>query len=514
VLFRDAGYDLETDNPTALAVKGRLLKDQAFAKTGPGKWEVLAQAAAAYAAADTIAPQPWLLINVAALTAMQGKQAEAEALADQLLERIAPGQPQAETPYWLGATRAEALLIKGRVGEADAALTEARAHDPDGYEDHASTLKQFGRLIAAAKGNAAWLDKHRPPISLHYAGHLGVAADQSDDLRLQVDAFLAAEKIGFGYGALAAGADIIIAESLIARRCELHVILPAALEDFVALSVAPYGKDWMKRFAACKEAAASVHIAASTGRDQYEPLATALAAELAMGAAKLNAQRLESKAHQLLVIDDGSGPYGDGLATARDGAIWAKSGEAQTIITAPRSANVAPSSMRQEGRPDRRLAALLRLDFEGLETLDDGAYARAVDGGVAPFLTRLAKLEGGPAQRQVQGNAQIMVFADPAAAALYARRMQRLDPPRDWPLRLSAHYGLVMMSGAIVIGPALSALEDIAMAGVSGVLTCSENFATALQLRTQTAPRMAAQHVGDVFLRSSGAETQIFTLSL
>jgi hypothetical protein len=107
-----------------------------------------------------------------------------------------------------------------------------------------------------------------------------------------------------------------------------------------------------------------------------------------------------------------------------------------------------------------------------------------------------------------------MVFADPAAAALYARRMQRLDPPRDWPLRLSAHYGLVMMSGATVIGPALSALEDIAMAGVSGVLTCSENFATALHVRASKTPHTQVQHVGEIFPRSSGAETRIFTLSL
>jgi hypothetical protein len=518
VLFREAGYDQETDNPAALAVKGRLLKDQAFAATGNDKWEGLANAAAAYAAADVLAPQPWLLINVAALTALQGKMAEAVALADQVLARIAPGQPQAETPYWLGATRAEAFLIKGMVGEADAALTEARAYDPTGYSDHASTLKQFGRLITATKGNADWLDTHRPPTSLHFAGHLGIAADQSGPLRADIDTALAQHKIGFGYGALAAGADIIIAESLIAQGSELHIILPTALDDFIALSVAPYGREWLRRFEQCQASAASLQIAASTGRGHYEPLGTALAADLAMGGAMLNAQRLESKAQQLLVIDGDEGLYGGGTATARDGKIWAKTGQTQHIIKALRTAKVSPSFTRHEGRRDRRLAALLRLDFEGLDGLGDGAFAEALDDHIAPFTARAAKLEGKPFLTQSHGNARILGFAEPGAAALYAKRLMRLDPPARWPLRLCGHYGLVnrvdSFSGNQLMGTALSALDDIALAALAGTLTVSENFATALQVSGERRAYHSAQYIGDIFLRSAGAETRLFTLTL
>jgi hypothetical protein len=512
-LFREAGYEQDTQNPSALAVKGRLLKDQALAANTSDKREGLARAAAAYAAADALAPQPWLLINVAALTALQGKTPEAVALADQVLNRIAPGQVVAETPYWLGATRAEAFLIKGMVGEADAALGEARAHDPTGYGDHASTLKQFARLIAASKGSAVWLDKHRPPTSLHFAGHLGIAADQTSALREQVDAILTEQRVGFGYGALAAGADIVIAEALLARGAELHLVLPTALDDFVALSVVPYGREWQQRFETCRAAAQSVHVASSAGRQLFEPLAAALSADLAMGAAMLNAERLESKALQLLVVDGDEGPYGGGLATARDGMIWKRTGQKQCVLVENRSANVSPSSTRHEGRPDRCLTALLRLDFEGLDTLGDAGFAEAMDNGITPFLARANKLKDQPTHTVQHGNARVIAFPDPSSAALFAKRLLRLDPPACWPLRLSGHYGLVMKADDTLIGPALSALEDVAHAGMAGVLTVSENFATALQLAQIKPARSPVQYVGDVYLRSAGAETRLFTLT-
>ena len=47
--------------------------------------------------------------------------------------------------------------------------------------------------------------------------------------------------IGFAYGSLAAGADILWAEALLAVGSEVHVVLPFALEEFVRVSVEPSG---------------------------------------------------------------------------------------------------------------------------------------------------------------------------------------------------------------------------------------------------------------------------------
>ena len=162
-LFREGGYGRTPSDPAALAVKGRLLKDSALRLAQGERIETLGRAAAAYESADHLSPQPYLLINAAACRALAGDRAAALADAETVLARITSGTPINETPYWLAATRAEALLIMGDVAAADAALAEAMALDPDGYDDHASTLRQFGRLVSALGLDGDWLDKHRPP---------------------------------------------------------------------------------------------------------------------------------------------------------------------------------------------------------------------------------------------------------------------------------------------------------------------------------------------------------------
>ncbi|MBL7439274.1 adenylate cyclase, partial [Escherichia coli] len=88
-----------------------------------------------------------------------------------------------------------------------------------------STLRQFATILAELGLDADWLDAYRPPRTLHYAGQMRIRNDATQSAG--IDAVLAAENIGFGYGALAAGADMLIAERLLARDAELHVTLPS-----------------------------------------------------------------------------------------------------------------------------------------------------------------------------------------------------------------------------------------------------------------------------------------------
>lgn len=484
-LFAEGGYLSATEDAAALAVKGRLLKDRGLLETGSARAFLLGEAAGAYAAADAIEPHPWLLLNVATLTALQGDEAGAVALADQVLARIAPGQRVAETPYFLAATRAEALLLKRDIAGADAAMAEARAADRDGWSDHATTLRQF-RLIHAHRGDdAGWLDKHRPPKSMHFAGHLGVDPDRCDELRAEIDAILAEESVGFGYGALAAGADIVIAEALLARGAELHVVLPADAEEFARQSVAPYHPGWGPRFAACLDAAASLTIAVKS-RGSYEPLATDLAADRAMGAAALNARLLETQAIQLLVIDGEDGPWGGGKHTARDGERWRAALKLQRVLVAPRVGTVPPSSHAKEGRADLSLAALLHVRFDGIDALDEGAFAAAVDAVIAPARAAMAALPGQPLADMPCGNARLLRFASVKLAAAFARGLHALDPPGEGaaraPLTIVAHYGLIHRIGDMLAGPAIAGLSTFLPATPGGSLTLSAAFADAFAL--------------------------------
>ncbi len=494
-LFFAGGFDRQITQPGPVAVHARLLKDAALRSTGAARQTKLLDAAALYARADALSAQPYTQINTAALRFLAGDRQGAVQMAQALIGWLESDADIAETPYYLAATKAEALLMCDDVSGAKAALTRAAALDPDGWADRASTLRQL-RLIEAARGaDAAWLEVFSPPAALHFAGHLGVSETDAPLLRAAVESVLTQENIGFGYGALAAGADIIVAQALLARGAELHVVLPMAAAPFKALSVLPFGAHWSAPFDACLAAATSVRIATSITGD-YEPIATALAADLAMGAAALTARQLESRAVQLLVIDEGAGAYGDGTSTARDGRRWAALGHTQQLIRWPRAASVPASGVRAapEGRADRKLLALLHIAFDGLDRLSDAAFAAALDEVIAPFNKQAKAITPPPLLSLPAGNAQIVGFSSPEAALAYARALLHLPAPA-FRLRISGHYAIIHQLGDALLGGAMLDLARIAAAALPGVLTVSEALATALY--ASAPPAFTAEHIGE-----------------
>ncbi len=495
-LFLAGGYEGRDDDPGALAVKGRLLKDLALRSPAGDRQAKLADAAAAYAAADRLAPQPYTRINMATLTLLAGDRAKAAAIAGDLLDWLDADTGIAETPYYLAATRAEALLLCGNAAAAEVALEAAFAADPDGWTDHASTLRQLRLILAALGAPDLWLDRFRPPCSLHFAGHLGVAPGSG--LGEQVARFIAEKRIGFGYGALAAGSDIIIAEALLAAGAEVHLVLPVAADTFRRQSVAPYAAEWATRYQYCLDAATSVRELTQVSGD-YEPLATALAADVAMGSAVLNARMLDSEAVQLLVVDDGPAPFGSGLATARDGIRWAATGSPQRVIVHPRQADIPASGARAtpEGRPDRRLAAMLLIAFAGLDTLDDSAFAEIVDSMLVPLRNSIGRMVVQPDIVLPAGNARIVGFADPGAAWRFGQALLS-SHAGPLPMCIAGHYALAHWLDAppALVGPAIVELERIVARAMPGVVTVSETFASALSVCD--APAAQAEWIGEL----------------
>jgi hypothetical protein len=495
-LFEAGGWAARSDDPAAMATRARLLKDQALRAVGARRLHLLASAAEAYGAADRLRPQPYTRINQASMRFLAGDRDGARVIAVDVLDWLARATGLAETPYFIAATRAEAHLLCGDPAAAAAALRTACAADPDGWSDRASTLRQFALIASATGADQHWLDEFRPPCSLNFAGHLGVAPNESADLRNRVDTWLATHSIGFGFGALAAGADIVIAEALIARGGELHVILPVGVDAFVAQSIAPYDPAWRVRFAACLAAAQSVQCVTSlTGA--YEPLATRLAADVAMGAAVLNARHLQSAAWQLLVIDDGPGRFGGGLGTRGIGERWHDRDRQDCLVT-PRTAPVAASGLRQspEGRADRRLAAILMISFDGLDQCDEGAFADAIDHVITPFRDACAALTVQPDLMLPVSNARMVAFADPDTAWIYAQALLTL-PPLAMPLRIAGHYGLAhwLDHPQALVGRVIADLADVAAHALPGVLCASETLASALFVNRSA--DIIAEHVGE-----------------
>ena len=494
-LFEAGGWSAETGNASAMAIRARLLKDAALMETGPARSRMLGQAADAYRSADALRPQPYTRINEASMRLLAGDRTGARDRAQALLAWMNEAEDLAETPYYIHATRAEACLLCDDPAGAQREMALAVAADPDGWADRASTLRQLALILAATGGVAAWLDAFRPPATLNYAGHLGVSAEAGEALRAQVAAWVRERGIGFGFGALAAGADIVMAEALLECGAELHVLLPVAVDSFVAQSVAPYGAHWLARFEACRDAAQSLHCATALD-GAYEPLATQLAADVAMGASVLHARQLQTEAWQLLVIDDAPGPFGAGLGTRGIGERWRDAARRHCLVV-PRTAPVRASgdSPVREGRADRRLAALLLVALDTPDPQDEAAFATAIDEVIAPFHAACAAIAPRPDLMLATDRGQILAFADPDAALAHARAVLALRPAL--PLRVAGHYGLAhrLDDPPLLTGRAVAELGAVAASALPGVLTASAPLASVLAINH--ADNMIAEHIGE-----------------
>lgn len=157
-----------------------------------------------------------------------------------------------------------------------------------------------------------------------YGGHrIYGAIDIEEALSGEMDRLLEERRIGFGFGSLACGADILWAEALIRRNAELHLFIPGTDEQFVAESVEPGGPGWLQRFRTQLDAATSVtRVPRASGpwENSFRSISdTAFAA--AIGTAK------QRQAEVVLVeVWDGSDDDGRSAGTAADIDAWRRHG--------------------------------------------------------------------------------------------------------------------------------------------------------------------------------------------
>jgi tetratricopeptide (TPR) repeat protein len=504
-LFREAGLDDVRDDPSVLSIKGRLLKDHALATSNWKRKSLYREAAEAYARAAEIGGASYPLINAATLAMLAGQQRQSKTLARRILARI--DRELGETPYWRAATRAESQLLLGRFDQAKASLQEAIGLAPSAFEDHASTLRQFGLILDELGADKAWLDAFRPPRSMHFAGHMAVSPARSG-LETEIGKIIEAERIGFGYGALAAGADILIAEALLDAGGELHLVLPAAKADFRNISVASLGGNWTKRFDAIMERATSVRIIGKQA-NAVSALEITLAAEIAMGNAVMQAECLMTEAVQLLILDRKSGRLSAESASAASAQVWKKSGRRQYALKAPRVRSRARPAASKRPNKWERLAALLRVEILGVPGEE-----------LAPHLRRLAQIfhaAGGQlTPARWTGDAIIAAFENPADAAETALAVAGILRQFEH-FHIAAHYGIARLAedpfGATQylagLGAAIPA--RIVLSTPASAIHASEDFAAVLSAGPASGrPRL--EYIGD--LPAEGAEDSIKLYSL
>lgn len=322
------GLDEIRHHEDIIGLGARLLKDLFITHQAPQALDYARDSAQKYEAAYQDTGGYYSGINSATMALLADMPVEiVKDRAKTILTALPPMEKlEPENLYYVEATRAEAFMLLEQYAEAKEALSRAVRHDPLNYAAHATTLRQFNLIANKMGGETDWIDILSPPKSVHFAGHLFSLNGQSKNnlnmkyastLQAEISDALQSHDIGFGYGALAAGADILIAETLLEEGAQLHVVLPVSEERFREVSVTAFGEEWGERYRACLELASSVTIISETAKWPCEHL-NRYAAQISMGKAVMQAGDYSADVAQLLVWNKVNTRYG----TAEHARDW------------------------------------------------------------------------------------------------------------------------------------------------------------------------------------------------
>lgn len=530
--YRDFGLDAVEDDEDIIAMGGRLLKTAAFEADGAERRKLTFRAAEKYETAFRITGGSFSGINTATLFRLGGERTKSAAIARKIIERLPDTQSQSgEEAYYLEATRAEALLLLERYEDARQALNTAVASDPKNYSARATTLAQFSRILEAQDGDPSFLDRYRPPRAAHFAGHMFHAGceDESGERRVRaaVDRIIRDENIGFGYGALAAGSDIVIAEAMLAAGCDLHLIQPCLDDAFTSMSLIPFGAEWVERYRICRGQAKSVRFA-THNTPLTDDLDLAYSSRIAMGQTILRARSLMTEAVQLAVWDE---RLTDGRAgTGHDVACWAGTGHRQIIVPYHRpepETSASPADNPGTGGPSggRVLMAMLFLDTHGFGRLDDNSTALFVEHVLGRLAEKCRRAAPPPDILNTWGDGLFLAFSDIMAASETALDLQdcfqQIDLeaaglPDHLALRVGCHVGPVKRADdpfhgrPNVFGSQVTLASRVESMTLPGSVYATEAYASLLA--TEHGHGIRCDYVGRVPRKDNGESMPLFSL--
>jgi class 3 adenylate cyclase len=514
-----------------LALPARLQKDRALENSGPGRAEALRRAARDYLAVFTRTGGTYPLINAASLLDLAGDADDAARYARDTLALLAtlPAIADPAEASWRLLTALEAALVLGDMEQVHKAARAAAAAFHGDYGDLSTTIRQLERLVAAKGLDFAVGQALGMPGVLCYSGHI-IAAPGADgrfpatrerDVARCVDDFLDNRKVGWAYGSLAAGADIMIAEALLRRGAKVHVVLPFAEAEFIDISVRPSGAAWAQRFQRCRMKVASCRTTVDGGYFGDDALFGACTA-YAVGLARLQSQQLGAALTQLLVWDgaDGSNTAG----TAADHRLGQSVGIASHIIPLPVHAAAQPKPQDLPHPRARRARALIFADVVGFSRIQDDDLPNFHTGIMVPMANTIAALTAAPSIVETWGDAVFLTYDDVEAAAEAAMTLLGALKPtgRDWhlpsplDLRVSAHFGSAFditnpfTQRAGCLGTHVSRAARIEPVTPPGVVYVSEAFAAQLALRVHS--RYRADFVGTTKLAKQFGHLPVFRL--
>lgn len=488
------------------ALSARIAKYHAMQAPLPVRPALAEAAATAYEDVYRRLGRSYAAINAATLWEIAGRREHARALAQEVLglvarETAALSGPADPAHYWAWATRAEALLLVGDQAGAIAALTTAAATHHDDHGGQATTRRQLRFLCDSLGVDPAPVIKVlEQPEVVHYCGHMTAPAGmpsrfpqvQQSGVAAKVRERLKARRVGYAHGSLASGADIIIAEIALELGAELHLVLPFDIEEFVTISVAPAGPDWIERFRRCLAAATSVTVASDSAYSDDQIL-FAYASRIAMGQAMNRATSIDARVWQLAVFD-GEEAY-ENAGTAHDIQEWRRAGGETEIIRVHSNRTEVTASAPSRSR--RVIHSVLFGDFKGFSRLRDEHIKIFLETVMQPVAEVLDRYGAHVIVRNTWGDGLFLVLDNAVNGARCAldlqQRLRSVDLaaaglPADLGLRLGGHtaplvpvYDPVLRS-PMVMGRGLTRAARIEPRTPVGEVYVTTGFAALLRL--------------------------------
>lgn len=504
-----------------IALRGRLLKDLALTKEGSARAEALRLAQQQYRRAFDQTGGSFSGINAATMAFIAGETGEARDLAKRLLDAEASA-PTAT--YWQAATRAEALLLLDWAEPALLALEEALQAPDCTAGARASTLRQLQLLAASMPGNL-WLNrvraKLRPAPVLFWSGHMFAEGSTFEGrLKQEVAAKIGSMAAAIGYGALAAGSDILVAEAMLEAGGEIDVVLPFPAETFRATSIDPFGPSWRKRFDRLLAAASSVTVAAPDSHKD-DPGQFAFGSEVALGLAMIRADNLLTDVSGLCIWDgqNGSGQAGTGADVAR----LSKAG-LDTYVIPFQAARCAPRNDERWAARARSTRSFIFTDFAGFSGIKEEALPSFWRTIMAKAAATIDEFGDDVDAVNSWGDAIFVVVKDPVRAALLALRLKEacrissaeLSLAREAGMRIAAHAGPAYLIEDPVtrrptaVGSSVTLAARIEPVAPIGSVFVTGSFAALVRLSASKA--FTFSYMGQVPLAKGHGETSIFEI--
>ncbi len=468
-----------------LVLPARRLKDRAFAggACDPAKAE---HAADAYRRVFDFARRPYAAINAAAMYLASGQHERAAILSRQVLDLLPD-----DRAFWTLTMRAEALAWLGRDDEAKVILREAATVKDATPGAIATTRLQLSRLAMVLGPRLTPLLECLPQRRvLAFSGHMLAAGEAAaggfaDVLAERIGEALDGGAPVIGFGALAAGSDIVFAEEVRRKKGEFHAVLPLRVDDFFSTSVSPHSNDaldWRPRANGSLAGAASLTIA---GRDRITSMsrleiddAIAVANRRCVGAAMIRADELCTSASLLALWDRQPGNSVAGTAHLVD-ACHANGVDVQ-IIDCPWS-RPRPRQTAEADRGKSLHAPVVFVWLPERQALRNAERQTLIDQEV-----RRKAIETVPSawlgERTMRGGARAILFATKSVGSALdlGAALAAAVEGEAWPLRIVLDFGQILKPDGMVAEDKLTRLEAANDLGglPTGTLVATESFAT------------------------------------